>query len=167
LNLSPLTSSRSFTHPPISPSQAIIRPLPIIRLSSQDKNKNKNLSISTDIIQSNDRNSYFIMSSPSTEEFYVIDKTNHIIQKELFNEKLSIQNKSPYDHAQVLFIDEEDEHSVSLKSSITDSKTSSCLISNKKNHSQTLSSSSSSSSSSSNFSNDFHTNQIKLHESSV
>jgi len=164
LNLSPLTSSRSFTHPPISPSQAIIRPLPIIRLTSQDKNKN--LSISTDIIQSNDRNSYCMMSSRSTEEFYVVDKTNHIIQKQSSNEKLSIENKSPYDHAQVLFIDDEDEHSVSLKSSISDSKTSSCPISNKKNYSQTLSSSSSSSSSP-NFSNDFHTNQIILHESSV
>ncbi len=157
MNLSPLTSSRSFTHPPISPSQAIIRPLPIIRLSSQDKNKNFSIN----------QNSYCIISSPSTEEFYVINKSNN---NESSNEKLSIKNESHYDHAQVLFIDEDDEHSVSLKSSISNSKTSSCLISNKQNRSQTLSISSSSSlssSSSSNFSNDFHTNQIKLHESSV
>ncbi len=158
MNLSPLTSSRSFTHPPISPSQAIIRPLPIIRFSSQDKNKNFSIN----------QNSYCIISSPSTEEFYVINKTNN---NESSNEKLSIKNESHYDHEQVLFIDEDDEHSVSLKSSISNSKTSSCLISNKKNRSQTLSISSSSSSlsssSSSNFSNDFHTNQIKLHESSV
>jgi len=103
------------------------------------------------------------MSSPSIEGCDVIDE---IIQKESLNEKFS----SPYDNEQVLYIDEDDERSVSLKSSISDSKTSSYTISNKKNRSQTFSISSSSSSSSlslSNFSNRFYTNQIKRLESSV
>jgi hypothetical protein len=104
------------------------------------------------------------MSSPSIEGCDVIDE---IIQKESLNEKFS----SPYDNEQVLYIDEDDERSVSLKSSISDSKTSSYTISNKKNRSQTFSISSSSSSSSSlslsNFSNRFYKNQIKRLESSV
>jgi hypothetical protein len=159
-----LNASRSFTHPAISPSQAIIRPLPIIRLSSP--NKNKNLSNSTESIQSNDPNSYCIMSSSSTEEFDVINKPDHIIQQESSNEKFSIHDKSPYEYPHVLYIDEDDERSVSLKSSISDSKTPSYTISIKINRLQTLSISSSLSSSS-NVSNDFYTNQRKFHESSV
>ncbi len=106
------------------------------------------------------------MSSSSTEEFDVINKPDHIIQQESSNEKFSIHDKSPYEYPHVLYIDEDDERSVSLKSSISDSKTPSYTISIKINRLQTLSISSSLSSSS-NVSNDFYTNQRKFHESSV
>ncbi len=153
-----LATSRSFNHPRISLSQAIIRPLPIIRLSSQNNN-NKHHINSVDIIQSNDENSYCGMSSPSTDEYYVITKTEDLIQQE------SVKETPLYDHVKVSYIDEDDERSVSLKSTVSDSKTSSCTVSTKKNPSQTLSISSSSSSS--NFSNEFYSIQIKLHESNV
>jgi hypothetical protein len=99
------------------------------------------------------------MSSPSTDEYYVITKTEDLIQQE------SVKETPLYDHVKVSYIDEDDERSVSLKSTVSDSKTSSCTVSTKKNPSQTLSISSSSSSS--NFSNEFYSIQIKLHESNV
>jgi hypothetical protein len=172
---SSFASSQSFTYPRISPSQAIIRPIPISRLSSS--NTNKNSSSSTDIIQSNDhlnpsinintndRSFYHILSSCSSKnhhDAYVpLNKIDHLIQQESANEKLSSHKNSPYDNVQVGYIDDVEEGSVSLKSSICDSKTSLNTISPQKDDSE-------SSSSSLDFHNDgSHIDEIRLYESTV
>ncbi len=151
-----------------SPSQAIIRPLPIIRLSSPNINP-----INEEITG---RNSYRVMPSPTTEErhatYVYLNKNSHLIQQDNSpKEKPSVWKKPINGHLpHVAYIDEDDEGSVSLKSSACDSTSSSTTspIISRKERSQTLSSSSSSSSSSSNFSNDISDiNQIILHESSV
>ncbi|CAF1104011.1 unnamed protein product [Rotaria sordida] len=200
-----VATSRPFIRPttlPISPrsqaspSQAIIRPLPIIRLSSPSTNKilsspitiNSSSTIIANghinpIIDLNTgRNSYRIMPSPSTEErhatYVYLNKNTHLIQQEnSLKEKPSIWKKPINgNHSHVAYIDEDDEGSVSLKSSTcnsttaTSSSTTSPILS-RKERSEILSSTSSSSSSST-FSNDFpngalDTNQIILHESSV
>ncbi|CAF4186736.1 unnamed protein product, partial [Rotaria sordida] len=177
------SSSTTLFQPRTSPALAIIRLLPNIHFSS--RNINKNISNSTNIIQSNDhinlsiepkhisknaQNSPYIKSLPSTAKYDAtytsVTQTDHLIQqKSSSNEKLSIWKKSPCGHTQLAYIDQDDEHSVSLKSLSYDSKTSSSTILNKKDHIQTLSSSS-------NFSDDSYydiirTNQKKLHESSV
>jgi len=109
-----LIFSKSFTHCQISSSQAIIRPLPIVRLSLNNSIK---------------------LSSTDDEP---------------------IGNQSSSNDNEVLFIDEDEERSVSLQ-------TSSCTLSTKKN-SQTLSISSTSLFS---LTNDVQSKQILLHESSV
>jgi len=88
-------------------------------------------------------------SSSSTEEYNIINQNNH-----------SFQAKSTNEHARVLYIDEDDEPSVSLISSISNSQTSSYTIT-KRTRSQTLSTSSS------NCSNDLYSYRLKIHESSV
>ncbi|CAF0768015.1 unnamed protein product [Rotaria sp. Silwood1] len=177
------SSSNTLSRLRTYPAQAIIRLLPIIRLSS--RNIKKNLSKSTNIIQLNDhrnpsiklkniskntRNSYSLKSSSSTENddsIYVsLNKTDHLIQQKSSSyEKLSIWKKSINGHKQLVYIDQDDEHSVSLISSYYDSKTSSSTISNKKEYKQTLSSSSNISDHS--YYDAIHTNKIKLRESSV
>ncbi|CAF0750989.1 unnamed protein product [Rotaria sordida] len=177
------SSSTTLFQPRTSPALAIIRLLPNIHFSS--RNINKNISNSTNIIQSNDhinlsiepkhisknaQNSPYIKSLPFTAKYDAtytsVTQTDHLIQqKSSSNEKLSIWKKSPCGHTQLAYIDQDDEHSVSLKSLSYDSKASSSTILNKKDHIQTLSSSS-------NFSDDSYydiirTNQKKLHESSV
>ena len=158
-----------------SPSQAIIRPLPIIRLSSPSTIPKSASPISEEIPG---RNSYRVMPSPSTEErhatYIYLNKNSHLIQQESPpKEKSSVWKKPANGHLpHVAYIDEDDEGSVSLKSSACDSTSSSTAspILSRKERSRTLSSSSSSSSS--NFSNHFrhdisNSNQIVLHESSV
>jgi hypothetical protein len=124
--------------------------------------------------QNSGRNSYRIMPSPSTEErhatYVYLNKNSHLIQQEgTPKEKTSIWKKPVNGHhPHVAYIDEDDEGSVSLKSSTCDSTSSSTtspILSRKERVP-------SSSSSSSTFSNDFRndaidTNQIILHESSV
>lgn len=105
-------------------------------------------------MQSNDGNSDLVISLSSTEEYQVLTTTDQVSEE-----------KSIYGCAQVLYIDEDDERSVSLKSYISDSRGSTGTILTKKNHSQTLSLSSTSSSST--YSHDFHPNSTKIHESSV
>lgn len=172
----------------VSPSQAIIRPLPIIRLSSPNFEKpfvNHSSTTTTNghasplIEQNTGRNSYRIMPSPSTEErqatYVFLNKNSHLIQQEdpSPKEKPSIWKKPVNGHLpHVAYIDEDDEGSVSLKSSACDSPTatsssSTSPIISRKERSRTLSSSSSST-----FSHPFptdtiNTNQIILHESSV
>ncbi|CAF4524878.1 unnamed protein product [Rotaria sp. Silwood1] len=183
--------------PQASPSQAIIRPLPITRLSSPSTNKIfsspttinssstiiSNGRISPMIDLNTGRNSYRVMPSPSTEErhatYVYLNKNSNLIQQDNSSkEKTSIWKKpSNGHHSHVAYIDEDDEGSVSLKSSTCDSTTATSSstaspVLSRKDRSETLSSSSSSSSSSSTFSNDFpngilDTNQIILHESSV
>ncbi|CAF3042684.1 unnamed protein product [Rotaria sp. Silwood2] len=182
--------------PQASPSQAIIRPLPIIRLSSPSTNKllsnpttiNSSSTIITNshvspmIDLNTGRNSYRVMPSPSTEErhatYVYLNKNSHLIQQEnSLKEKPSIWKKPINgNHSHVAYIDEDDEGSVSLKSSTCDSTTATSSsttspVISRKDRSEILSSSSSSSSSST-FSTDFpngalDTNQIILHESSV
>ena len=179
-----------------SPSQAIIRPLPIIRLMSPSIAKPLSSPLHTpstiltnghsspSVEQDTGRNSYRVMPSPTTEErhatFVYLNKNNHLVQQEASSssspkEKAAIWKKPVNGHhPHVAYIDEDDEGSVSLKSSAcgtssaTSSNTASPVLS-RKDRSQTLSSSSSSSST---YSNDFcngasDTNQIILHESSV
>lgn len=181
-----------------SPSQAIIRPLPIVRLSSPNPNKillnsignNSSTIIKNDHVNTTNemnmgKNSYQVMPSPSTEErhatFVYLNKNSNLVQQECASKEKSSIWKKPmngqHHHSHVAYIDEDDEGSVSLKSSIchstteTSSSTTSPILS-KKDRSKTLSSSSSSSSSPSSFSNNYDngatdTNQIVLHESSV
>jgi hypothetical protein len=119
------------------------------------------------------------MPSPSTEErhatYVYLNKNSHLVHQEEPSpkEKPSIWKKPTNGHhPHVAYIDEDDEGSVSLKSSTCDTATSSSTASpvlSRKDRSRTLSSSSSSSST---FSNDYRngaidTNQIILHESSV
>ena len=157
-----------------SPSQAIIRPLPIIRLSSPATVPKSSSPITEEVPG---RNSYRVMPSPSTEErhatYIYLNKNSHLIQQDSpAKEKSSVWKKPANGHLpHVAYIDEDDEGSVSLKSSACDSTSSSTAspIITRKDRSQTLSSSSSSSS---NFSNNFphensNPNQIILHESSV
>ncbi|UJR13650.1 hypothetical protein I4U23_000662 [Adineta vaga] len=201
LHLPTLISPRIFLRPTtlsmsprvqVSPSQAIIRPLPIVRLSSPSFEKsfsNPSSTITTNghispmIEQNTGRNSYRIMPSPSTEErqatYVYLNKNSHLIQQDSSSkEKPSIWKKPVNGHLpHVAYIDEDDEGSVSLKSSACDSPTATSSsttspIISRKDRSRTLSSSSSSSSSSSTFSNRFptdtiDTNHIILHESSV
>ncbi len=156
-----------------SPSQAIIRPLPIIRLSSPITNPTLSSPIHE---ESTGRNSYRIMPSPTTEErhatYIYLNKNSHLIQQDSSPKEKPSVWKKPVNghHPHVAYIDEDDEGSVSLKSSACDSTSSSTAspILSRKERSQTLSSSSSSST----FSNDFPNelpdkNQIILHESSV
>ncbi|CAF4466733.1 unnamed protein product [Rotaria socialis] len=199
-HLPPIASPQSFIRPstlPISPrvqsspSQAIIRPLPIIRLSSPTTNKilsSPTMNNSSTIIQNGHtdptielnggRNSYRVMPSPTTEErratYVYLNKNSNLIQQEnSLNEKPSIWKKPPNGHhPHVAYIDEDDECSVSLKSSTCDSTTATSSsttspVLSRKNRSKTISSSSSST-----YSNDFingalDINQITLHESSV
>ena len=179
-----------------SPSQAIIRPLPIIRLMSPSIAKPLSSPMHTPsttltnghgsagVEQDTGRNSYRVMPSPTTEErhatYVYLNKSNHLVQQEASSssskEKAAIWKKPVNGHhPHVAYIDEDDEGSVSLKSSArgtstaTSSNTASPVLS-RKDRSQTLSSSSSSSSST--YSNNFcngpsDTNQIVLHESSV
>lgn len=102
-------------------------------------------------MQSTDGNSDLVRSSSSTEEYQVLTTTDQVSEE-----------KSIYACAKVLYIDEDDERSVSLKSYTSDSRGSSGTIFTKKNHSQTLSLSSSST-----CSQDFPSNSTKIHESSV
>ncbi|CAF1310190.1 unnamed protein product [Adineta steineri] len=203
-NLPSVASPRTFIRPStlslsprpqLSPSQAIIRPLPIIRLSSPNINKiysNPSSTMTTPTTttsngrispvaeqNSGGRNSYRVMPSPSTEErqatYVYLNKNSHLIQQESSTkEKPSIWKKPVNGHLpHVAYIDEDDEGSVSLKSSTCDTATSSNTTSpiiSRKDRSRTLSSSSSSSSST--YSHDYpngpiDTNQIILHESSV
>ncbi len=175
---SSFASSQSYTYPRISPSQAIIRPIPITRVSSPNTNPNPSNSTSNDHLNSStqptninadDRHFYHIMSIPSAKNqhgvYVLLDKTDHLIQQESSNEKLLNQKTSPYDNIRVGYIDDVEEGSVSLKSSIGDSKTSLNTISPIKDGSQT-------SSLSLDFPNDFHNgvchiNQIGLYESTV
>jgi hypothetical protein len=136
--------------------------------------------ISPLIEQTSGRNSYRIMPSPSTEErqatYVYLNKNSHLIQQESSSKEKASIWKKPVNghHPHVAYIDEDDEGSVSLKSSTCDSVTATSSsttspVLTKKDRSQTLSSSSSSSS---DFSNDFcngaiDTNQMILHESSV
>ncbi|CAM4785379.1 unnamed protein product [Rotaria magnacalcarata] len=198
--LPPAASPQPFIRPstlPISPrvqsspSQAIIRPLPIIRLSSPTTNtilSSPTINNSSTIIQNGytdptielngGRNSYRVMPSPTTEErhatYVYLNKNSNLIQQEnSLKEKASIWKKTPNGHhPHVAYIDEDDECSVSLKSSTcgsttaTSSSTTSPVLS-RKDRSKTISSSSSST-----YSNDFldgalDINQIILHESSV
>jgi hypothetical protein len=178
LHSSSLTSYRSLIHARTFPCRAIIRPLPITRVSA--RNTNKNLSNSIDTIPSNNhrnslikrnnvnsdvRNSYCTVSSPSIEEHRTtcvgLNKTNNLSQHET-------SKKPPYSYTQVVYIDDDDndERSVSLKSLTCDSETSSSNISTRKNRSRTLSSSSSE------CSIDFDhaiilTNKLTLYESTV
>ncbi|CAF2475736.1 unnamed protein product [Rotaria sp. Silwood2] len=177
------SSSTMLSRPRTSPIEAIVRLLPIIPFSS--RNINKKSVTSTNIIQLNDdinpsiepkhinknaQNSYSIKPSSYTEKYNAtcasFNENDHLVQqKSSLHEKLSTWKKSFYGHAQLLYIDVDDEHSVSLKSSFYDSKTSSSTLSNKKDYTRTLSFAS-------NFSDDsyydiIHANQIKLHESSV
>ena len=178
-----------------SPSQAIIRPLPIIRLMSPSIAKPLSSPMHTPsttltnghgsagVEQDTGRNSYRVMPSPTTEErhatYVYLNKSNHLVQQEASSssrEKGAIWKKPVNGHhPHVAYIDEDDEGSVSLKSSArgtstaTSSNTASPVLS-RKDRSQTLSSSSTSSSST--YSNNFcngpsDTNQIVLHESSV
>jgi len=125
--------------------------------------------------QNTGRNSYRIMPSPSTEErhatYVYLNKNPHLIQQDSSpKEKTSIWKKPVNGHhPHVAYIDEDDEGSVSLKSSTCDSTSSTTSpILPRKDRSQTLSSSSSSSTFSKDFRNDLNdTNQIILHESSV
>ncbi|CAF1647708.1 unnamed protein product, partial [Adineta ricciae] len=178
----------------VSPSQAVIRPLPIIRLSSPSLEKSSfnpsstvtttNGHISPLVEHTTGRNSYRVMPSPSTEErqatYVYLNKKSHLIQQDSSpKEKPSIWKKPANGHhlPHVAYIDEDDEGSVSLKSSACDSPTATSSsttspIISRKDRSRTISSSSSSSSSSSTFSSSFPTdtidpNQIVLHESSV
>ncbi|CAF0840600.1 unnamed protein product [Adineta steineri] len=183
LSSSSFPSCQSFTYPRISPSQAIIRPLPITRLHTLSTSKN--LSKSSNITQSNSilnpsyeqntinttsQNSTHIMSSISHEEeehhnaYVSLNKLDHFIQQESANEKLLIQRNSPYEYVQVGYIDDVDDGSVSLKISRCDSNGSLNTISTVKDDTQTLLSLSST-----NSENDFNIdiNQIKLHESTV
>jgi hypothetical protein len=91
------------------------------------------------------------MSSSSTEEYNIINENAR-----------SFQEKFVDNHARVLYIDEDDERSVSLISSLSNSQISSYTLT-KKNRSQTLSTSSSSS----NYSIDYFSYPMKIHESSV
>jgi hypothetical protein len=152
--------------PQASPSQAIIRPLPIVRLSSPSITNG----------HTPGRNSYRVMPSPTSEQRHptlvYLNKNSHLIQQQ----ESPVEKKAVHHHPHVAFIDEDDEGSVSLKSSVCDS--SSATSSNtaspvpiRKDRSQTLSSSSSSSSSST-FSAEIppsanESNQLILHESSV
>lgn len=172
----------------VSPSQAIIRPLPIVRLSSPSLEKSPSTAITTNghisplVEHTTGRNSYRVMPSPSTEErqatYVYLNKNSHLIQQDSSpKEKPSIWKKPANGHhlPHVAYIDEDDEGSVSLKSSACDSPTATSSsttspIISRKDRSRTISSSSSSSSST--FSNPFptdtiDTNQIVLHESSV
>lgn len=143
-----------------SPSQAIIRPLPIIRLTSPTV---ENVS---------GRNSYRVMPSPSTEErqatYIYLNQNSHLIQQ---NQSTNSKKLSNGHFPHVAYIDEDDEASVSLKSSACDSSSSSSTASpvvSRKERSQTISSSSSSSSSSTTYlPQTLDPNQIVLHESSV
>ena len=131
--------------------------------------------------QNTGRNSYRIMPSPTTEErhptYVYLNKNSHLIQQDNSpKEKTSVWKKPVNGHLpHVAYIDEDDEGSVSLKSSTCDSTSSSTTspILSRKERSRTLSLTSSSSSSSSTFSKEFSnnaandTNQIILHESSV
>lgn len=181
--------------PQASPSQAIIRPLPVTRFSSPNPNNvfsnlttNNSSTIiqnghSSPVMESNGgRNSYRVMPSPTTQErhatYVYLNKNSNLIQQEPSpKEKPSIWKKpSNGHHPHVAYIDEDDEGSVSLKSSACESMTGTSSSATspvlpRKDRSQTISSSSSSSSSST-YSNDFindalDVNQIILHESSV
>jgi BRCT domain type II-containing protein len=124
------------------------------------------------------RNSYRVMPSPSTEErhatYVYLNKNSHLIQQDNSPKEKSSVWKKPvnghHHHPHVAYIDEDDEGSVSLKSSACDSTSSSTTspIQSRKERPQTLSSSSSSSAFSNDFSNELlDKNQIILHESSV
>ena len=183
LTLSPQSAS--------SPSQAIIRPLPIIRLASPATNKILSSPITSTssttmtngrtspIIEANTgRSSYRVMPSPSTEErqatyVYLNKNSNFVQQDHSPKEKPSIWQKPNHiHHSHVAYIDEDDEGSVSLKSStchsaIATSSSTASPLSTRKDRLQTVSSSSSS-----NFSHDFRsgayqTNSMILHESTV
>lgn len=160
--------------PLMSPSQAIIRPLPIVRLSSP------NVNINRPVVQSMEnslgRNSYRVMPSPTSEErhatYIYLNKNSNLIQQEspVADESSALWKKTNINghHPHVAFIDEDEEGSVSLKSTTETSSTASVTIS-RKDRSQTLSSSSSDSSK---FSNKIpnglvDNNQVTLHESSV
>ena len=138
-----------------SPSQAIIRPLPIVRLTSPAIADN-----------TSGRNSYRIMPSPSTEErqatYIYLNQNPHLIQQDPTPSTKKLSN-GHFPH--VAYIDEDDEASVSLKSSACDSSSSSTTspVVTRKERSKTISSSSSSTYSSQNLD----PNQIILHESSV
>ena len=116
------------------------------------------------------------MPSPSTEErhatYVYLNKNTHLIQQDSSpKEKPSVWKKPVNGHLpHVAYIDEDDEGSVSLKSSACDSTSSSATspVVSRKERSQTLSSSSSSSTFSKEFPNELpDKNQIILHESSV
>ena len=107
-------------------------------------------------MQTNHQN-FDLITSSSADEYNVLSSNDP-----------SSEDKPTDDCTQVLYIDEDDdddddERSVSLKSFVSDSRTSSGTILTKKNHSQTFSLSSSSSI----CSNDCHSNPMKIHESSV
>ena len=193
----PIISPRTFIRPstlPISPrpqaspSQAIIRPLPIVRLSSPSITTSPSSSSTIitnghtreEIDATPGRNSYRVMPSPTTEQrhptFVYLNKNSHLIQQDSPTEEKASVWKKPVNghHPHVAYIDEDDEGSVSLKSSTCDSSTATSSntaspIPIRKDRSQTLSSSSSSSST---FSAEIppsanETNQLILHESSV
>lgn len=143
--ISPRTFVRPATsiRPEFSPSQAIIRPLPIVRLSSP-------------------------LVEQRQPTIVYLNKNSNLIQQE---EIRSTENEE-HPHARVAFIDEDEEGSVSLKSSTTSRSSSTTTTPSvaRKDRSKSLSSSSSSSST---FSQDFQResietpNELVLHESSV
>ncbi|UJR33600.1 hypothetical protein I4U23_021037 [Adineta vaga] len=179
LSSSSFPSCQSFTYPRISPCQAIIRPIPITRLSTL--NAINNLSNSTHILQSNTnrnslldenhlttnkRRSFHLISSSSHDDYQSayasLNKLDYSIQQESSDDNSSSQKNSAYQCIQVEYIDEMEDGSVSLKQSICDSKESLDSLSTKKSNSPTIVSSSLDSE------NDiFIVNQLPLHESIV
>ncbi|CAM4799983.1 unnamed protein product [Rotaria magnacalcarata] len=156
------TLPRSCIHPKASSAQAIIRVIPIIHFSTS--NINESLSNSSNTIQSDDQASSFANEYDPT--YFCLNKTDNLIQQKLSsNEKLSNENKSVIGHAELAYIDQDDDLSVSLKSSFYESIASLNTLINKNDYLQTLSYSS-------NLSNELgndviHENKQLLNESSV
>ncbi|CAF0726784.1 unnamed protein product [Adineta ricciae] len=178
-------SCQLFTHPKLSPCQAIIRPLPIARLSTlkaiNDLSNSTNILPSTETIRNScisnhtiKRRSFHIISSSCVDddehqnEYASLNKLDSSIHQETSDDKSSIDKSSidkvsPYQCIQVDYIDDVDDGSVSLKQSICDSKGSVDSLSTKKSNSTTILSSSTLDSE-----NDvFIVNQLPLHESIV
>ncbi|CAF3326494.1 unnamed protein product [Rotaria socialis] len=148
---------RSCTHPKASSAQAIIRVIPIIHFSTS--NINGSLSNSSNTIQPDDqvdlsieqneliknaRISYSIPASSFANEYdptyFCLNKTDNLIQQKLSsNEKLSNEKKTVSDHAELAYIDQDDDLSVSLKSSFYESIASLNTLINKNDYPQTLS----------------------------
>ncbi|CAM4891405.1 unnamed protein product [Rotaria socialis] len=148
---------RSCTHSKASSAQAIIRVIPIIHFSTS--NINGSLSNSSNTIQPDDqvdlsieqneliknaRISYSIPASSFANEYdptyFCLNKTDNLIQQKLSsNEKLSNEKKTVSDHAELAYIDQDDDLSVSLKSSFYESIASLNTLINKNDYPQTLS----------------------------
>lgn len=173
-------SCQLVTHPKLSPCQAIIRPLPIARLSTlkaiNDLSNSTNILPSTETIRDScisdhtiKRRSFHIISSSCADDdeqqnaYASLNKLDSSIHQETSDDKSSIDKVSPYQCIQVDYIDDIDDGSVSLKQSICDSKGSVDSLSTKKSNSPTILSSSTLDSE-----NDvFIVNQLPLHESIV